>query len=136
MVVGLVAVMAAAGCGTNDTGGTIGPAGEPATTIGTNVPAGSTLLVADLAAPGGAVTGKARVRLDPALSQVCTDLTVTGPVGTGPSELVTSSGQVAVALLPPAAGTSSTCRIVVRQLFTALGPGGVVQVGQLKGTLK
>jgi hypothetical protein len=70
------------------------------------------------------------------MNQVCTDLTATGPVGDGPSQLVTSTGQVAVALLPPVQGTSSTCRIVVQALFSGLGPGTVVQVGQLKGTLK
>lgn len=128
--------MAVTGCGAKDTGGTIGPAGGPATTIGKNLPAGSRLLVADLVAASGGVTGTARLRLDPPMSQVCVDLTATGPVGDGPSEVLTMSGQVAVALLAPVAGMSSTCRIVVQQLFAGLGPGSVVRVGQLKGTLR
>lgn len=120
------------GCGAKDTGGTVG-GGRAATSIGNNVPNGSTLLTAQLTGPSG-VTGTARVRLDPPVMQVCADLTVSGSAP-GPAQILTKSGQVAVALKAPKPSISSTCVIVVQELFTQLGPGAIVQVGPLKGTL-
>lgn len=134
VLVGIGAVLAAGGC-TDDTGGTVGPDAS-ATTIGANLPAGSTLLTATLAGPPGG-RGTARVRVDPPLAQVCADLTVTGSAGSGPAQIVTDTGAPAVALpSPPADGKpSSACVIVVQNLFDQVKPGAVVRVGELTGTL-
>jgi len=145
-----------AGCGANDTGGEVGGGGAPPLRPGaTTAPAGSTILVADLAGteevPGpGAVdgAGTARLVLTPD-GKVCAELATTrvdeataAHVHTGPKGV---AGPVVITLTTPKEGRASGCAtadpaVVAKvvadpatayvNVHTAAQPGGAVR-GQL-----
>jgi len=116
-----LALLLAAGCGANDTGGTVGGAGgaPPLRPGATTAPAGATILTADLSGPeevpgpGAAEgAGTARLVLTPD-GRVCGELATTkvdeataAHVHTGPKGV---AGPVVITLTTPKEGRASGC---------------------------